>query len=113
MVGCASGNSQISMEDTNMPDNEFVIVSNTQLTYKDLKIGSGNFRMDNCPDPQGNDTKCLTAGLWLYYRDNPNLDQQVRVKKGDTLEIGVYEILVIDIQKGDQDTFIKVQITDK
>jgi len=78
-----------------LPDGtNFDLKTNTQLEFEDLGIGAGNFRVDNC-----NNIPCSTAGLWIYYKDHPELDQKVRVQDGDTFIVGSYQIRVMTVSR--------------
>lgn len=62
------------------------------MTAGDLRIGAGNFFVDEPPEPPR-----LSAGLWLYVRDHDDLDQHVRVREGERIEIAGYTIHVDSI----------------
>lgn len=66
------------------------------MTAGDLRIGAGNFFVDEPPEPPG-----LSAGLWLYVRDRDDLDRRVRVREGEQIEIAGYTICVDSIRKAE------------
>jgi hypothetical protein len=111
LTGCSSNGDQSTTEDAVMAENEFKLKSNTQMEYEDLRIGAGNFRKEECTDQQGSKSKCLTAGLWIYYRNDSNLDQQVRVQPGQVITVGVYQIQINDVVDDSNTSFVRLAIT--
>ena len=93
-----------------MAENEYILRSNTQMEYEDLRIGAGNFRKEKCIDEQGTEYKCLTAGLWIYYRNDSSLDQKVRVHAGQEVTIGIYQILINDVTDDSKNPFVRLSI---
>lgn len=92
--------------------NEYVIFSNTQLTYEALRIGVGNIRKEEYVNNQSDQEIGLTAGLWIYHRNDSSLNQQVRVYSGQELDIGNYHIVVDEINE-DEKAFVRLLITKK
>jgi hypothetical protein len=69
------------------------LYANTQLTHRALRLGAAGIgRMD--------DEAPVTAGLWIFYRDDPAQDQQTRVQAGDTLRVAGYQIEVLRVEAG-------------
>lgn len=111
LAGCSSNGDQSTTEDAIMADNEFILKSNRQMQYEDLRIGAGNFRKEDCADPQSAKTKCLSAGLWIYYRNDSSLDQQVRVQTGQSIMVGVYQLQIIDVFEDLKTSYVKLTVT--
>lgn len=95
-----------------MEKNEFLIKTNTQLTYKDLKIGVGNFRDEKCEENSVSREKCPSVSLWISYRDRSDLESQIRVKLGDKVDIGVYSLEITEISINSTSNYIKIAISE-
>jgi hypothetical protein len=76
--------------------------ANRQVTVGDLKIGAGNFRVEE-------DT--ATCALWFYVRDQPELNRHERVHKGQVVDIGGFRVQVRDVRLTDADTeFVELAV---
>ena len=73
------------------------VQSSTQLTFEGVRIGVGNIRTGEYTDEKGVLHTVLTAGLWLYFRDDPAQDRQVRVHASQIITVSGYSIKVIEI----------------
>ena len=82
-----------------MDEQVYLVRANTQLPIGNLRIGVGNIRETKYLDEQGVAKQGLTAGLWIYSRNDPEQKQQARVYAGQKIIVGNYLIRVIDISK--------------
>ncbi len=64
------------------------IVTNTQATIDDVKIGAGNFRESDSVDDAGKKERVTTAGLWISVRGDPSQDRTIRAYGGLTFDAG-------------------------
>jgi hypothetical protein len=82
-------------------DGEFYFVSDSaQLTVDNtLRIGAGNIWEEEYTDKNGEIVQGITAGLWFFIRNQPELNQHIRVHKGQNLEIAGYQVNIVDIVK--------------
>ncbi len=71
---------------------------NTQLTHSDLRIGAGNFWAEPEAAVAGHARGAIQAGLWIYVRQQPDLDQRRRVGAGQRFEVAGHVIDVIDVE---------------
>ena len=71
-----------------------------QLTHNDLRIGMAGIHLDEYVAADGRQTQGVVAGLWLYMRDDPQLDRQEWVWPGSRLTIGKYAIEVVSVGEG-------------
>lgn len=110
-TACQSSHTDKDIGNT-MNANESIIFANTQLTFEVIRIGIGNIREEEYIDDQGSEEVGLTAGLWIYHRDDASLNQQVRVYPGQELDTGDYHITVYEINK-DTKSFVRLLITKK
>ncbi len=74
------------------------IPSNAQATVGDVRIGAGNIWDDEYTDVKGDTRKGLTAGLWIYFRDDKARDTKRRVHPGESFVIGRYRFEVLSVE---------------
>jgi hypothetical protein len=74
-------------------EESIVIESNTQATLDDVKIGAGNFWDDEWEEG-GQKKKGMTAGLWVFVRDDAAKNQTLRVHAGSTFTASKLAITV-------------------
>ncbi len=89
----------------------YLVRVNTQLTVEDLRIGVGNLREGSYVDAQGAPQHGLTAGLWLYVRDDPSQNRQVRVYAGQTITVSKYTIAITDISNDSHSVQFRIGTT--
>ena len=94
-----------------MDAQSYQVRANTQLTVEDLRIGVGNLREGSYVDAQGAPQHGLTAGLWLYVRDDPSQNRQVRVYAGQTITVSKYVITITDINAGSHSVQFRISAT--
>ena len=80
-----------------MPEEEFVLESNGQLTFHSLKVGAAGIKPVKTEQGVGVEPPALSVGLWLYYREDPSQDQAVRLAKGESIEVAGYRVDVVDL----------------
>jgi hypothetical protein len=85
------------------------LFTNTQLTHYTLRIGAAS--IGRRPDPDSSQPAPLTAGLWIYYRDDPTQDRQVRVQAGEKLSVAGYQIEVVAIE-ADPPAHVQLRLSD-
>jgi hypothetical protein len=79
---------------------EHFIYDTTQSQFgSDLRVGTGNIWEEEYIDEDGTSTTGLTAGLWFFVRDHPELDQHIRVHRGQRIKIADYQIAVIEVEQ--------------
>lgn len=71
---------------------------NTQLTHIDLRIGAGNFWAEPGTAVVEHEHGTIKAGLWIYVRHQPDLDQRRRVGAGQRFEVAGHVIDVIGVE---------------
>ena len=82
------------------PSNEHFIADTTQSQFgENLRVGAGNIWKEDYTSEDGTQTTGLTAGLWFFVRDLPDLNQQIRVHKGQKIELAGYQVTVIAIDQ--------------
>lgn len=86
------------------------IENTTQLTFETLRIGTGNFWIEEYTTEAGDTAEGPTAGLWLYFRDTPDQDTKLRVYPGMVIEQGGYRIRVLEIGPETDDSRGYVQL---
>lgn len=62
-----------------------------------LRIGVGNIWEEEYTAADGTTATGLTAGLWLFVRDQPALDRHVRVHAGQLVELAGHQIAVVAV----------------
>lgn len=78
---------------------EQFIADTTQAQFGDtLRVGAGNIWEDEYTADDGTTATGLTAGLWFFVRDRPELNQHVRVHKGQQITIAGYQITVLEVE---------------
>lgn len=97
-------------EETKMNGETARIQANTQLTYKDLKIGTGNFWEEEYTNGNKETSKGLTAGLWIYVKDQPKEDKTLRVFPGMKIDVVGYQILVKSVSQENGKQFVELII---
>jgi hypothetical protein len=75
------------------------VESNTQITLGDVRIGVGNFSEEEYTPEGGTPRRGLTAGLWIYVRDNPTKDRHVRVHPGQTVMVPGYRLVIVAVER--------------
>ncbi len=85
------------------------IFQNLQRTHDDLKIGAGNFLSGKFISEKNVEKEGVTAGLWFFFRDRPQLDQSVRVYKGEKFTIGGYKFSITDIVQAGKTAYVDIQ----
>lgn len=68
----------------------------------ELRIGIGNIRQETYTNQVGVELEGFTTGLWLFFREQPDLDQQMRAYEGQSLQVGDYKIRVVEINQQDR-----------
>jgi hypothetical protein len=71
----------------------FAVFDNGQLTYEDLKIGVGNFVIEEYVTDVGEAAKGMRCGLWLYLRGDPE-EYTMQVYPGQVIEGQGYSIRI-------------------
>jgi hypothetical protein len=94
-----------------MPAQTYDLRANTQLTHHSLRIGTAGIRPRDYTDDSGATRHGPTAGLWIYYREDPAQDRFVRVHPGQALDVAGYTIEVLDIQVGEPGV-VKLRVTE-
>ncbi len=74
-----------------------ILVSNTQATLEEVRIGAGNFREGEYQTADGGARKGASAGLWISVRDEPAANRHIRVGKGSTFAAGRYSFEVLEV----------------
>lgn len=75
------------------------IQSNTQATLgDDVRIGAGNFHEEDYTPAGGGSRRGLTAGLWIYVRNDSSKDTHVRVHTGQVLSVPGYQLEVLAVE---------------
>jgi hypothetical protein len=75
------------------------IADTTQAQFGDtLRVGAGNIWDERYETVDGTMVSGLTAGLWLFVRDQPELNRHERVWVGQVLTVADYTITVIAIE---------------
>ncbi len=72
-----------------------------QGTIGDLKIGAGNFWVEEYVDQDEVTRSGLTCGLWFFVRNREDLDRTQRVYPGAVIEIAGYEVHVDYVEEGE------------
>jgi len=78
-----------------------------QVTHDDLRIGMAGIHLDAYVAADGRQLQGLVAGLWMYMRDDPQLDRQEWVWPGSHLTIGNYTIEVVSVAE----SAVEIEIT--
>src|SRR5262245_10957462 len=74
------------VEATGGGDTQHFIYATTQSQFGDsLRVGAGNIWEEEYTGEDGTSTTGLTAGLWFFVRDQPDLNQHMRVHPGQRL----------------------------
>jgi hypothetical protein len=73
------------------------LVSNTQATVGNVRIGAGNFRDDSYVNGLGESSNGPTAGLWVFVKDHPTQDRHLRVGAGSTFAAGRLSFEVLEV----------------
>ena len=76
------------------------IEANTQATFDDLRIGIGNIWEEEYTPEGGERRRGATAGMWLYFRDDPSQDRHVRIHPGQRVTAGGRTIEVVTVDAG-------------
>jgi hypothetical protein len=92
------------MEQVETNIERIAIVEGAQGTVGDLKIGAGDFYIANDE---------LTCGLWFYNRVHVDLDRSERVRTGQVIEIGDYQVMVNGIEERSGRKYVFLTITDR
>lgn len=98
--------SLVKIKMTNVENEEYqfltheYIVENTQGEVEKLRIGVGNIWEEEYTSDEGESKKEMTAGLWVFYRNQKSLDKQITVYIGKSFDVGEYRIKVINIKEG-------------
>lgn len=97
-----------------MPTQEeiFRVESNTQLEYKNLLIGVAGIWEEEFTDSTGVTRNGVTAGLWIYVKDNRSQDQSLRVYVGQEFPVEQYKISVVDIEQGSKKPIVTLKISE-
>ena len=92
----------MTSEQANDPLQSSQFISDTgQITVDgELRIGAGNIWADQDEQPGGQQREGLTAGLWFFFRTQPELNQHMRVHAGQSVRIGGYQATVVEIEQG-------------
>ena len=85
-----------------MGDTTVRIRRNTQITFEELKIATGNYRRESGD---------LLGTMWIFYKDHPEYDQVVVVRQGDVIEVGDYRIEVTDVGQDGSVYYVEVRIS--
>ncbi len=87
-----------TVESQKIDEGLYFVEASTQLTFdNNLRIGAGNIWEDEYSDEKGETARRITAGLWIFVRNQPDLDQHIRVHKGQVVAIANYHISVVEI----------------
>jgi len=79
---------------------EYFIADTTQAQFGDtLRVGVGNIWEEEYTAADGSQKTGLTAGLWFFVRDRPELNQHMRVHPDQQVEIAGYRITVAQIDE--------------
>lgn len=97
-------------EETKMKGETARIQANTQFTYKDLKIGTGNFWEEEYTNDKSETIKGLTAGLWIYVKDNSQEDRTLRAFPGMKIDVAGYQIFVTSVFEENGKQFVELVI---
>lgn len=93
-----------------MSGENFSIQANTQLTFKDLRIGAGNFWEEEYTNFNNETITGLTAGLWIYVKDQPQENKTIRVFPGMKIAVSGYEIFVKSVLQQNGTEFVELII---
>lgn len=74
-----------------------------------IRIGVGNLLEEEYNDADQKLQSGLRAGLWIFVRGHPDLDQHIRVSEGDIIEVVGYKIRVVEIDA--EDGYVALGIT--
>lgn len=99
-----------AIEETIMSGENFSIQANTQLTFKDLRIGAGNFWEEEYTNFNNETITGLTAGLWIYVKDQPQENKTIRVFPGMKIAVSGYEIFVKSVLQQNGTEFVELII---
>lgn len=66
-----------------------------------LRIGVGNIQRETYTNAAGEMVDGVTTGLWLFFKDKPEQDQQIRAFQGQIIEVNNYKIRVVEINQKD------------
>jgi hypothetical protein len=75
------------------------VESNTQITIGDVRIGVGNIHEEEYTPEGGTPRRGLTAGLWIYVRENPAQDRHVRVYPGQAVMVPGYRLVIVAVER--------------
>jgi len=75
------------------------IERNTQATIGDIRIGAGNFHEESYTSDDGVPRTGMTAGLWIYVRDDSSKNRHVRVHAGQILSVPGYRLEVVAVER--------------
>ncbi|MGH2584956.1 MAG: hypothetical protein ACRDJE_08585 [Dehalococcoidia bacterium] len=111
-AGCTDGSSSAkSVTTTATPPREptasatdpsaqlITIERNTQATIGDIRIGAGNFHEEGYTSDDGVPRTGMTAGLWIYVRNDSSKDRHVRVHAGQILSVPGYRLEVVTVDR--------------
>jgi hypothetical protein len=74
-----------------------VIRTGTQATFGALRVGTGNIWEADFTDADGQSKRGLTAGLWLFFRDDAASNRHERVHEGSEVQAGDVKIHVVAV----------------
>jgi hypothetical protein len=67
----------------------FQIRETGQIQVGDLRVGAGNFRLDE---------GIASVGLWFFVRDHDDLNRVVRLRVGESADVVGYRVMVSTIE---------------
>ncbi len=80
-----------------MADTVYDLRANTQLTHHSLRIGAAGIGPRDYVDEAGISRHGLTAGLWIFYREDEAQDRRLWAYPGQALTVAGYHIQVVAI----------------
>lgn len=86
-----------SQEKTKMNENVIVIKVNTVFEYGDIKLGVGNIRTEEYVQQNGEKTKGMVAGIYVYHKTDPAQDRPLVVYAGFKEVVAGYDIEILDV----------------
>lgn len=78
----------------------YIIPDTAQVTVDTtLRIGAGNIWEENFSTKNNEQQQRLTAGLWFFVHEKPELNRHVRVHEGQIVEVAGYTVHVLSIEE--------------